>query len=304
FRLVIRSFPGPMRRSEVQTQEKRFLRPGVTLDRLHGALAKKVGHVADAIDWHLLLVKWNRRLAAVIEIVGRASEDAKEVVVAALERAEVGQETKVPLTDERGAVAGLLEDRRQGRMARRQADARRRRVIERLLESEWQAHLVAAGDQRGAGRRAIGRIGIGLRVAQSLEREAVDIGRGVVARAVAAHVRIAETVGHDEDDVRLRGLRLANAAEPCERQRARGRRLHEPTTGQCVTMMDRHVSPPTHALIWCDCGSHARSTLAQVRAAGTGYAAASAASAVSVGRDTGSRRKRCSNSAAGNGGEK
>src|SRR4029450_6077601 len=102
---------------------ERLLRSCIALDRLHRALAEEVGHIANAIDRHLLLVERHWRLAAVIKIVGIAAENSEEVVVAALERTEVGQIAEVPFADQRGAVARFLENRRQRRVARRQADA-------------------------------------------------------------------------------------------------------------------------------------------------------------------------------------
>jgi len=81
----------------------------------------------------------------VIEIVGRAAEDAEEVVIAALERLKSGRKPRCHLPDQRGAVAGLLEiDGRVGWLGGRPMPGRGR-VNERLLELELQPHLVAAG---------------------------------------------------------------------------------------------------------------------------------------------------------------
>src|SRR5262249_51871256 len=140
-RLVVRTFPRPMRRGEMQAHEERLPGARVALDHLHGAIAEQVGHVAVALDRHLLLVELAGRRAlpgvigAVIEIVGGAAEDSEEVVVAALERAEVRQIAEVPLADQRSAVARRLEERRQRGMARRQADVLRRRSVDRFLQA-------------------------------------------------------------------------------------------------------------------------------------------------------------------------
>jgi len=224
---------------------------GVAFDRLHPPVAEQVGHVAVPLDRHLLLVQLVRlrpaalRVAAVIEVVGGAAEDAEEAVVAALERAVVRQIAEMPFAHQARAVARLLEQRRQGRMARRQPDTLRRRRVDRLFQADRQAHLIAPGDQPGARRRAVGGIGIALREPQPLERQAVDVRRRVVALAVAAHVGIAEVVGEDEDDVRLGRLRKAGTgkAHSGQRQRARGSSLDEAATAHHVLVMGHCVSP-------------------------------------------------------------
>ena len=91
-------------------------------------------------------------------------------------------------------------------MARRQADAFRRCGVDRFFEAHLEAHLIAPGDQAGAGWRAIGGIRIALRELESFDRQPVHVRRRVVALTVAAHVRIAEVVREDEHDVRLGDL--------------------------------------------------------------------------------------------------
>jgi hypothetical protein len=172
-----------------------------------------------------------------IEIVRRASENAEEMVVAALERAEVRQIAEMPFADEGRAVACLLEQRRQGRVAGRQTDAFRRRWIDRFLEPHRKTHLIASGNQPRACRRATRRIRIGLRKFYSLDRDPVDVRRRVVALAVATHISVAEVIRQDEDDVRPGSLRLTCATKTGQSQRACGSRLHEPATGQRVLIM-------------------------------------------------------------------
>src|SRR5215510_1762287 len=57
FGLVVRPLPGPMRRREMQAQQKRLLRPGVSLDRLNCPIAEQVRHVAVPLDRHLFLME-------------------------------------------------------------------------------------------------------------------------------------------------------------------------------------------------------------------------------------------------------
>src|SRR3954449_12434049 len=101
-----------------------------------------------------------RMVGAMIEIIGGATEDAEEMVVAALERAEIRQKTEVPFSDQRRAIAGLLQQGRQGRMARRQADVLRSTRIDRLLQADRHAVLVSPGGKRCARGRTDRGIGI------------------------------------------------------------------------------------------------------------------------------------------------
>ena len=105
----------------------------------------------------------------------------------------------MPLPDERRAVAGLLQQRRQGGMLRRQTDIA---AGQRLLQPDRQPVLVAAGDQRGARRRTDRGVGVRLQEAHALGRQAIDVRRADIGTPVARYVGVTEIVGHDEDDVR------------------------------------------------------------------------------------------------------
>jgi hypothetical protein len=102
----------------MQVQQERLLRPRVAVDRLDRAITEQVGHVAVPLDRNLALMELSRLGAAagciptMIEIVGGARINAEELVVAALERAVIGQKAEVPLADQAGGIAGLLEDGR------------------------------------------------------------------------------------------------------------------------------------------------------------------------------------------------
>src|SRR6266581_6864497 len=122
-------------------------------------------------------------------------------------------------------------------------------LTDRFLEAHRKTHLIAPGNQPRACRRATRGIRISLRELQSLDRQTVDVRRRVVTLAVAAHVRIAEVVRHDEDDVRLDGLCPTYPAksDPCQGQRTRGSRLDKLTTGKRPLNM-RHVVLPVLAL--------------------------------------------------------
>ncbi len=137
-------------------------------------------------------------------------------------------------------------------MAGRQADAFRRRCIDRFLEANRKTHLIAPGNQPRACRRATRGIRISLRELQSLDCQTVDVWRRVVTLAVAAHVRIAEVIRQNEDDVWLGGLCPTYSAisAPRESQGARGGRLDKSTTRKRSLNM-RHVGPPCSFAVAC-----------------------------------------------------
>src|SRR5262249_61991244 len=105
--------------------------------------------------------------------IDRAAAEAEQRVVAARERPELRQEAEVPFADQRGAVAGRAQQRRQGRMLRRQPDVAI--AGERLLEPEAQAILGAAGDQREEGWRKDRGIGVTLGLARAELGDAVAV---------------------------------------------------------------------------------------------------------------------------------
>src|SRR5882762_11154737 len=151
----------------------------------------------------------------------------------------------MPFADECRAVARFPEQRGQGRVAGRQTDAFRRRCIDRFLEAHRKPHLIASGNQPRACRRATRGIRISLRELQSLDCQTVDVWRRVVTLAVAAHVRIAEVVRQDENDVWLDGLcpTFSARSEPRQGHRARGGRLDKMTTGKRPLNMRDRVLP-------------------------------------------------------------
>ena len=136
------------------------------------------------------------------EVIDRAAAETIEIVVAALQRTEIGQPPQMPFADQRGLVTGLLQERRQGRMLRRQTDLARHTRAQRLFEPDGQPVLVTPGNQRDAGGGADRGIGIGLREAHTLGGDAIDVGRREIAAAVAGDIGIAEVVGENEQNVR------------------------------------------------------------------------------------------------------
>src|SRR5215472_9723588 len=109
----------------------------------------------------------------------------------------------MPFADQRSAIARVLQDRRQGRMIRRQADLSWGACAQRLLEPYRQPVLVTPGNQRYARSRADRRIGISLCEAHTFGGNAVDIGGGEIPASIAGDIGITEVVGEDEQNVRV-----------------------------------------------------------------------------------------------------
>ena len=241
----------------MQTEQERLFRPGVSLDRLHRAIAEQIRHVAVALDRHLLLMQLiglrpsARMVGTMIEIIGGTAEDAEEMVVAALERTEIRQKTEVPLSDQRRGIARLLQQGRQGRMARRQADVLRSSGVDRLLQANRHTVLVSPGGKRRARGRTDRGVGIGLGKPQPLECETIHVRSRVVALPVTADIGVAEIVREDEYDVRLVCLRRPGSgkADPGQGQRACGRRLHETAAAERFLIVCHVFVPCVSALI-------------------------------------------------------
>src|SRR5476649_1658426 len=95
-------------------------------------------------------------------IVDAAGQRPEMLVVAAGPRTEVRREAQMPLADQRGAIANVLEARSDGGMRRWQAHhlVAAHGAADRLLGRTAQAVLIAPGREREARRRADRRVGI------------------------------------------------------------------------------------------------------------------------------------------------
>ncbi len=137
------------------------------------------------------------------EIVDTAAHRAEELLVSAPQGAEVGQEAKVPLADERRGIASLAQERWQGRVRWRQAENGIAPMAagNGLVIAAAQTVLKASGHQREACRRAHRRVGVAVGEAQPVGGQAVERGRARRTPAIAAQVRVTEIISKNEDDV-------------------------------------------------------------------------------------------------------
>jgi hypothetical protein len=137
-------------------------------------------------------------------VTGEPAHDAEEFVIAALQRPVFRQKSEVPFPDERGAVAGRAQQRRQCRKAGRDPHLRLIAIdgAQRLDQAQLEAVLVAPGDQRDPRVGAERRIGVGLRETHPFSGEPVERRRPVTGLPGAAEIRVPAVVNDDKDDIR------------------------------------------------------------------------------------------------------
>ncbi|MBR20115.1 MAG: hypothetical protein CMA64_08235 [Euryarchaeota archaeon] len=97
-----------------------------------------------------------------------------------------------------------------------------------------------AGHQHAARRRADGVAGVVASEPHALLGQAVEVGSLDFFLPIAAQLRVAKVVGHDENNVRLGRLGLGQAADENQRQR----QLGQAPTFQCRSLhrRQRHIT--------------------------------------------------------------
>ena len=161
-------------------------------------------------------------LIGVLVVVDEPALEAEEVIEPMAIGTELRLVAQVPLADEPGAVAVVLQQLRQCAACGAQPLVGRPTCgTKRILDPV--SLLIAAADEHGARRRTIRR---GVEVGQPRAGlgEAVDARRLDVRGAVAADVAVAHVVSDDENHVRTRGCRLVRqrAFAPTEARRRPG----------------------------------------------------------------------------------
>jgi hypothetical protein len=121
-RLVTRRLPRPVRRVEVQTEEKGLPRLCIRIDHVDRAISQQVRQISGVTDLDVVfpqILGIGRRWPVFMrEVIEHAGAEAVEMIVSALQWTEIGQPAQTPLADQGRLVAGLLQDRRQGRVLR------------------------------------------------------------------------------------------------------------------------------------------------------------------------------------------
>ena len=204
----------------MEAQEERLPRLGVAPDHVLGARAQKVREVPRLLDRHVVVPEIGLLIGARVRVVvdGAAAEPV-EMVVAAQKRTEFRQAAEMPFADEGRAIASFPEKRRQRWLLGRQSDDSR--GGQRLLQTDREAVLISAGDQRDAGGRADRRIGVRLQKTHAGRGETIDVRRSKVGPAVTGDVGVSEIVGEDEDDVGAARRLLRERAADARRERER-----------------------------------------------------------------------------------
>jgi len=195
----------PVRRVERHFEEEGLLR--VLLDELHRPLGEQIRGIAgDVRRLGVLEQIVLTRPVGVLVVIDQAALESEEVVEPMGVGAELRLVAQMPLADETGAIAVVLEQLRQGAASRRQPLILSHACgAERVLDPR--SLLIAAADQHRSRRRAV-RCGVEVGQPGAILRKAVDVGRLDVRRPIAANVTIADVVGDDQDHVRTRGLGL------------------------------------------------------------------------------------------------
>src|SRR5262249_52881894 len=124
----------------MQADQERLLRLGVAVDNRDGAITQQVGQIAVLLDLDVaiptIVSVGRRRAELVVVVIERTATKSIEVIVTALQGAEVGQTSEVPLADQRRPVAGFPKQRRHGRVLWRQADLTRLGTYDRLFKPD------------------------------------------------------------------------------------------------------------------------------------------------------------------------
>src|ERR1051326_120272 len=142
--------------------------------------------------------------------------DPVELVEALVLRLAVGLRAEMPLAEDRRGIAGGAQHFGHGDFLRRQRDIR---PLDRNQRKSG-ADGIAPGHQGGARRRA-GWLDQKLGQPQAFRRQAVDARSwrpSQLSAAVHAKVAIADVVGEDEQDVRLRLLRRCRGRDEGKRR--------------------------------------------------------------------------------------
>ncbi len=205
-----------MRRVVVQAEKIGPGRAGGGFHVSERPLAQQVGDIACPLDRQFAFVKVGFAALALMRVVtGEPAHDAEEFVIAALQRPVFRQKSEVPFPDQRGAIAGRAQQRRQCRKAGRDPHLGLVAVggAQRLDEAELEAVLVAPGDQRDPRVGAERRIGVGLREAHPFAGEPVERRRPVTGLPGAAEIGVTAVVNDDENDIRA--IRTGHSGPPC-----------------------------------------------------------------------------------------
>src|SRR6516164_3163967 len=154
-----------MRRRIMEAEEIRLRRRGRRLDKGDRPLAQHVGDIALPLHRRLTLVEiMLAAIAKMCVVAGIAAHDPEELVIPALQGTVARQIAEMPFADERGAVAGTTQQRRESRVTRRYAHLWRVAIAppQRFDEPDRQPVLIASSDQRNPRIGAQRRIGIRL----------------------------------------------------------------------------------------------------------------------------------------------
>jgi hypothetical protein len=171
---------------------------------LAGLPARQAGHIP------VFAPETVRALVGMEERGGSAPESASDVDIETLRLGIKARRTQVPLADQRGEVARVVEvfgerDLGKGQVAdgggRRHFPAARRVFGRFVPDGHTEARGMLAGHDGGAGRRAHRRGRVRLGEPHAVAGQAVEVRRLVQVGPVTAQVRPAQIVRQDQNNV-------------------------------------------------------------------------------------------------------
>ena len=167
-----------------------------------GLASERVGGVI-----HLLHRFGAAQEACRVEITVGAGEEAEEFLEAPSRRHLFGQGAEMPFADHAGSVAGFFESVGEGRFRQRQA------VLARGVELMAETRLVAAGQEGGAGRRAVGAGDVAVGEPDAGGGERIEVRGWDVFAAMEPDVGVPHVVPDDDQDIRPVGGRQGEGEE-------------------------------------------------------------------------------------------
>jgi hypothetical protein len=223
-------------RQGVRQVHKERLRPR-PLQELQGPRGDKVGRIllpaVEPVGGQEELVLILPEMLGVIVVRVQLIEVAEEFVEAPpVRHASGGRPAQSPLSEDGGAVAGALQQTRDGGFL----------IAHPKFRTPVAAHggvaAVLSGHQRAPGGRANRGPGVGLREARAGGGQAVQVGGTDALLAVAAKISVAQVIGQDEEDVGQPG----GGAARHQRRRRQSAAQELPAVHTCWPSRSRYAS--------------------------------------------------------------
>ena len=102
-RFIVRTLPGPVRRVEMQADEEGLAIFHIAVNRLDGLFGEQVCQITVLVDFDIVIPQVVRvglgAAGFMCEIIQTASAESPEMIVATLERPEIGERAEMPFAE-------------------------------------------------------------------------------------------------------------------------------------------------------------------------------------------------------------